>query len=101
MIPPSNLNARVVVPLANLTCCPASELPHAEAKLLRVKEAGSGQGAISKEEGLRSSGGAWRQPEPMGRDLASCLDEPMERMSSDMEKSWPNMVFVFWILDEG
>ena len=41
IIPPSNLNARVVVPLANLTAWPASELPQAEAKLLREKEAGS------------------------------------------------------------
>jgi hypothetical protein len=40
MIPPSNLNARVVVPLANLTVWPASLLPQAEAKLFRQKCAG-------------------------------------------------------------
>lgn len=40
MIPPSNLNARVVVPLANLTVWLRSLLPQAEAKLFRQKCAG-------------------------------------------------------------
>jgi hypothetical protein len=40
MMPPSNLNARVVVPLANLTVWPWSLLPQAEAKLFRQKCAG-------------------------------------------------------------
>lgn len=40
MIPPLNLNARVVVPLANLIVCPRSLLPQADAKLLRQKCAG-------------------------------------------------------------
>ena len=60
--------------------------------MFRQKAAGSGQGAISKVVGFTSRGGACMQPEPMGRDLASCLDEPMERMSSEMERSVPNMV---------
>lgn len=32
------------------------------------------------------------QPLPMGRALASCLEEPMASISSDMERSVPNMV---------
>ena len=35
IIPPSNLNAKVVVPLANFTSCCASLFPLAEAKLER------------------------------------------------------------------
>lgn len=40
MIPSLNLKARVVVPLANLTSCPASLFPEAEAKLDRQYSAG-------------------------------------------------------------
>ena len=40
MIPSLNLKARVVVPLANLTVCPASLLPEADAKLALQKLAG-------------------------------------------------------------
>ena len=40
MIPPLNLKARVVVPLANLTSWPASLFPQAEAKLERQYSAG-------------------------------------------------------------
>lgn len=40
MIPSLNLNARVVVPLANLRVCARSDAPHADAKLLRQKCAG-------------------------------------------------------------
>jgi len=40
IIPSLNLNARVVVPLANLTVWEASAAPDADAKLLRQKCAG-------------------------------------------------------------
>jgi hypothetical protein len=39
-MPPLNLNANVVVPLANLTACAASLPPDAEAKLERQYSAG-------------------------------------------------------------
>lgn len=42
IIPSLNLNARVVVPLANLTVWDASAAPQADAKLLRQKCAGYG-----------------------------------------------------------
>lgn len=49
MMPPLNLKARVVVPLANLTVWFWSEAPQAEAKLLRQKWAGCCVCLVSKK----------------------------------------------------
>lgn len=91
IIPSLNLNARVVVPFANLTVWEASAAPDADAKLLRQKCAGSETLGKSKAAGSPRN---LEGQSPMACFLlSSALRVPMSRMSL-VTADGPNMIAI-------
>lgn len=100
IMPWSNLNARVVVPLANFTVWFESAAPHADAKLLRQKCAGSATLGISKAAGSPRNLEGHMPPEPDAITcllLSSALRVPMSRISV-VTADGPNMFVLVALL---